>query len=95
VIIFLKDSTLKSNPEQDQGSVKGTCGLILCAGKGISLPVRFWPDFTLNPAMKTFDGDKKLLISFLNNAYLIEVKTGLPFFKAIFPVYLWCGIFHQ
>ncbi len=57
------------------GSVKGACGMVMCGGEGIHLPLtgsgqhlpwRLWP---------LMGHHRKLLITFLNNAYFIRVKT--------------------
>ena len=59
------------------GSVKGACGMVMCGGEGIHLPLtgsgqhlpwRLWP---------LMGHHRKLLITFLNNAYFIRVKTNL------------------
>ena len=57
------------------GSVKGAWGMVMCGGEGIHmpltgpgqhLPLRLWP---------LMGHHRKLLITFLNNAYFIRVKT--------------------
>ena len=67
------------------GSVKGACGMVMCGGEGIPLPLtgsgqhlpwRLWP---------LMGHHRKLLITFLNNAYFIRVKTLLSHLYVLIP----------
>ena len=81
------------------GSVKGACGMELCGGEGIYLPLT-GPGQPLPSRLGPLMGHhRKLLITSLNNAYFIRVKTfkskvlinflksqaGAPFESNIFP----------
>ena len=57
------------------GSVKGACGMELCGGEGIYLPLT-GPGQPLPSRLGPLMGHhRKLLITSLNNAYFIRVKT--------------------
>ena len=59
------------------GSVKGACGMELCGGEGIYLPLT-GPGQPLPSRLGPLMGHhRKLLITSLNNAYFIRVKTEL------------------